>query len=120
LKRPQQTNALRKNSTGYFLRFLAKTPTMLQSECTKMPLREPLPPYLHRTDPMELEDIPLQTALLTMELVQQRAVISDLLDWRDERIARDREKVDAMIGCGNEWIEACPLNAAMSGRKLNG
>jgi hypothetical protein len=42
-----------------------------------------LPPYLRNTDPMEPEDLPLQVALLTMELASVR-----------ERLHR----LDVMIG----------------------
>lgn len=45
-----------------------------------MQQREPLPPYLHNTEPMELEDIPLQVALLTMEVAQLRTTMAVLLD----------------------------------------
>lgn len=37
-----------------------------------------LPPYLNRTDPMELDDLPLQVALLTMELAAQRQTLARL------------------------------------------
>ena len=45
---------------------------------------EPLPPYLARTDVMELDDLPLQVSLLTMEVAAQRLAlqrISDLLNY---------------------------------------
>ena len=38
----------------------------------------PLPPYLNRVEPMELEDIPLQLALLTMEVRAQRMALQRL------------------------------------------
>ena len=41
-----------------------------------------LPPYLLRTDPMELEDIPLQVALLTMEIAALRTLVHELIDGR--------------------------------------
>lgn len=31
-----------------------------------------LPPYLHNTEPLEMEDIPLQLALVTMEVAEMR------------------------------------------------
>lgn len=31
-----------------------------------------LPPYLHNTEPLEPEDIPLQLALITMEVAELR------------------------------------------------
>jgi hypothetical protein len=37
-----------------------------------------LPPYLLRTEPMELEDIPLQVALLTMEIANMRRSLEAL------------------------------------------
>lgn len=41
-----------------------------------------LPPYLNRIEPMELEDIPLQVALLTMEIARLRMDVATLLDER--------------------------------------
>lgn len=38
-----------------------------------------LPPYLHNTEPMELDDLPLQLALLTMEAAWARQQISRLM-----------------------------------------
>lgn len=38
----------------------------------------PLPSYLTETNPMELEDVPLQLALLTMEVAQLRLKIQEL------------------------------------------
>lgn len=35
----------------------------------------PLPPYLARTEPMEVEDLPLQVSLLTMELAAMRQMM---------------------------------------------
>jgi hypothetical protein len=35
----------------------------------------PLPPYLQRTEPMEVEDLPLQVSLLTMELALHRQMM---------------------------------------------
>lgn len=43
-----------------------------------------LPPYLKTTEPLEPEDIPLQLALLTMEVANQRMTlqrIADLLSY---------------------------------------
>ena len=37
-----------------------------------IPDLRPLPPYLRRTEPMEPDDLPLQVALLTMEVATQR------------------------------------------------
>jgi hypothetical protein len=70
-----------------------------------MPLREPLPPYLHNIDPMELEDIPLQVALLTMELNQHRAVIAAMLERHDQTDAKKRDRMDAGVGIGDVWLE---------------
>lgn len=51
------------------------------------PLSEPLdpifPPFLLETEPMEPEDMPLQLALLTMEIANLRtslAIVSDVLE----------------------------------------
>ena len=41
-----------------------------------IPDLRPLPPYLRRTEPMEAEDIPLQLALLTMEVATQRQALA--------------------------------------------
>ena len=43
----------------------------------------PTPPFLLNSDPMEPEDLPLQVALLTMEVASLRgslAMLADLLD----------------------------------------
>ncbi len=37
-----------------------------------------LPTYLRQTDPMELEDLPLQVALLTMELASLRLLLGSV------------------------------------------
>lgn len=37
--------------------------------------KPPLPPYLERTEPMEVEDLPLQVSLLTMEIANQRHML---------------------------------------------
>lgn len=37
-----------------------------------------LPPYLHNTEPLEPEDLPLQTALLTMEMASFRRKLAAL------------------------------------------
>jgi predicted RNA methylase len=37
-----------------------------------------LPPFLRNSDPLEPEDIPLQVALLTMELARMRADLAAL------------------------------------------
>lgn len=42
------------------------------------PHPSPLPPYLNISEPMELEDIPLQVALLTMEVAQLRLTMETL------------------------------------------
>ena len=39
---------------------------------------EPLPPFLLNSDPLEPEDIPLQVALLTMEMARIRSDLSAL------------------------------------------
>ena len=41
---------------------------------------DPLPPYLRRTEPMEPEDLPLQLALLTMEVAAMYKVLGRLAD----------------------------------------
>ncbi len=46
-----------------------------------------LPPYLLRTDPMEVDDLPLQVSLLTMELAAQRERLTELTAELD-RLAR--------------------------------
>ena len=38
----------------------------------------PEPPYLSNTEPMELDDVPLQLALLTMEVRAQRQALQRL------------------------------------------
>lgn len=43
-----------------------------------IPDLRPLPPYLRATEPMEPEDIPLQLALLTMEVANQRKALDRL------------------------------------------
>jgi hypothetical protein len=70
-----------------------------------MPQRAPLPPYLHNTDPMEWEDIPLQVALLTMEIVQLRQTLAAMLDRHDEI---DAQKFDVLVGIGDEWLMIQP------------
>lgn len=42
------------------------------------PLSNPLPPYLRETEPMEIEQIPLQVSLLTMEIAAQRQALERL------------------------------------------
>lgn len=37
-----------------------------------------LPPYLHNTEPLEAEDIPLQLCLVTMEVASLRAKLEAL------------------------------------------
>lgn len=37
-----------------------------------------LPPYLHNTEPLETEDIPLQLALITMEVASLREKLARL------------------------------------------
>lgn len=64
----------------------------------------PLPPYLLRTDPMEVEDLPLQVALLTWELAQQRQEIAALrLTLEDLRMldAIDRAQDKAILEAGD-------------------
>lgn len=43
-----------------------------------------LPPYLYNTDPMEPEDIPLQVALLTMEIASLRQFLMTLVGERQD------------------------------------
>ena len=42
------------------------------------PSSNPLPPFLRETEPMELEHVPLQLALLTMEVAEQRKALERL------------------------------------------
>lgn len=44
-----------------------------------------LPPYLLRTEPMELDDLPLQVALLTMEIATLRVTVAGLQQEIDQR-----------------------------------
>ena len=44
-----------------------------------------MPPYLLRTDPMALDDQPLQVALLTMEIAALRVTLEAILE-RHEKI----------------------------------
>ena len=44
----------------------------------------PLPPFLRETEPMELEAIPLQVALLTMEVQAQRIALSRMATILEE------------------------------------
>jgi hypothetical protein len=37
-----------------------------------------LPPYLRQTEPLELEDLPLQVSLLTMEIATLRQRLTEL------------------------------------------
>jgi hypothetical protein len=39
-----------------------------------------LPPFLRASDPLELEQVPLQVALLTMEVASLRLLLGDLMD----------------------------------------
>jgi hypothetical protein len=51
-----------------------------------------LPPYLHNTEPLEPEDIPLQLALLTMEVAALRermTAIADLMQQMASLIRPD-------------------------------
>lgn len=41
---------------------------------------DPLPSFLMETQPMELEDVPLQLALLTMEVASLRRQIKELIE----------------------------------------
>ena len=43
-----------------------------------------LPPYLQRTEPMEIEDLPLQVSLLTMEIASLWRTLSHLLKLSQE------------------------------------
>jgi len=46
----------------------------LKKSCAETPVL--LPPYLNNTDPLEVEDLPLQVALLTMELARLRTELT--------------------------------------------
>lgn len=46
-----------------------------------------LPSYLRDTDPLELEHIPLQVALLTMELAQHHQLLKQIL----KRLSEEKE-----------------------------
>ncbi len=46
---------------------------------------EATPLHLLNTDPLELEDVPLQVALLTMEVAQLRETVRELVEERDGR-----------------------------------
>jgi hypothetical protein len=47
---------------------------------TASPTQSDLPPYLRATEPMEVEDLPLQVSLLTMEVAEQRKSLASLAD----------------------------------------
>ena len=51
--------------------------------------KAPLPPYLMRTDVMEVEDLPLQVSLLTMEVATLRQLL--------QRMALILETAAAMV-----------------------
>jgi hypothetical protein len=54
---------------------------MKSDQSTPPPSSEPgpsLPPFLKASDPMELEDVPLQVALLTMEAARSRLMLAEL------------------------------------------
>ena len=61
-----------------------------------------LPPYLHCTDPMEIEDLPLQVALLTMEVAAIRSRLEELL--------APTPPIEEMVGAGAEWLTAHPIS----------
>jgi hypothetical protein len=47
-----------------------------------------LPPYLRETEPLEIEDLPLQVSLLTMELAVIRPLCAELqaqIQWLTDR-----------------------------------
>lgn len=55
----------------------------LTDECAKSKtcsgfLRDLPPPYLNNTEPLELEDLPLQVSLLTMELASHRRKMAEM------------------------------------------
>jgi hypothetical protein len=62
-----------------------------------IPDLRPLPPYLRRTEPMEVEDMPLQLALLTMEVASQRQTLAKLADLM-EAMASAIRPPDALTG----------------------
>ena len=59
------------------------TSPILTDECAKSrnfcdSAKDLLPPYLNNTEPLEPEDIPLQVALLTMEMAALRQKLSTM------------------------------------------
>ena len=57
-----------------------------------------MPSYLHRTEPMELDDLPLQVALLTGEIMRMRMEI----DLPALRCDLDRMKLKITV-LWNAW-----------------
>lgn len=55
------------------------TPPPLPPPIIPPPDDSDLPSYLRDTDPLELEHIPLQVALLTMELAQHHQLLKQIL-----------------------------------------
>jgi hypothetical protein len=57
------------------------------------------PPYLHNTDPMEVDELPLQVSLLTMELAAQRERLAELTAELD-RLAKWQGPTDPELDDG--------------------
>jgi hypothetical protein len=49
-----------------------------------------LPPFLLRTDPMEVDDLPLQVSLLTMEVASLRRSLEAVADLMEQAAANVR------------------------------
>ena len=72
-----------------------------------------LPPYLHRTEPMEIDDLPLQVALLTMEIAAMRATLAKLNEEMGIEAPpppSNQDLVDAFTGIGTEELIAYPVS----------
>lgn len=75
-----------------------------------------LPPFLLETEPMEPEHMPLQLALITMEVARIHLLIAELNRGMEERCSLRSEapsvqtKMDEMTGLGTEWLTASPTN----------
>jgi len=54
------------------------TSTLVSPPISSPPTGSQLPPYLLNTDPLQPEDMPLQLALLTMEVRSQREALQRL------------------------------------------
>ena len=53
-------------------------------------IMDELPPYLLRTEPMELEDLPLQVSLLTMEVANMRRSLEAIARLMDNAVREIR------------------------------